>query len=79
MLIKVNRGRWLFPRLYNTNGDYRRGGNRHHPWPGGTGPSRRTPPLAPVAARPPTLPPSARPTAPPLQHRVDMMIIIGFY
>ena len=73
MLIKVNRGRWLFPRLYNTNGDYRSGDSRHHPWPGSRGPSRRTPPLAPVAARPPTLPPSARPTAPPRQHRVLLL------
>ena len=70
MLIKIKRGRWLFPRLYNTNGDYRRGGSRHHPWPGGRSPSRRTPPLAPVAARPPTLPPPARPAVPPRQHRV---------
>jgi hypothetical protein len=48
MLIKIKRGRWLFPRLYNTNGDYRSGDSRHHPWPGSRGPSRRTPPLAPV-------------------------------
>ena len=46
MLIKIKRGRWLFPRLYNTNGDYRSGGSRHHPWPSSRGPSRHTPPFA---------------------------------